>query len=173
MDGTDPDSWSDALRLSLKFNRDHGNSTDFIRNELTKAISHPAIVNQYFYQYRDSKDIKNFKDLWNSSTAYTVGDSVRHGTAPNDKLYEAISDSNTDGLNPVEPGTNINVWQEFTTGANTFVTTEDGKFTRSSLNNLQIDLVDTNSVLPIEEGDCLYIEGQSINLVIHQEQCIM
>ena len=163
VDGTDPNSWSDALRLSLKFNRDHGNSTDFIRNELTKAISHPAIVNQYFYQYRDSKDIKNFRDVWNSSTAYTVGDSVRHGTAPNDKLYEAISDSNTDGLNPVEPGTNINVWQEFTTGANTFVTTEDGKFTRSSLNNLQIDLVDTNSVLPIEEGDCLYIEGQSIN----------
>ena len=50
-------NWTDAIRISLSFNRDHGNASDFIRNEVVKAISHPALVNQYFYQYKDDASV--------------------------------------------------------------------------------------------------------------------
>ena len=50
-------NWTDSIKIALSFNRDHGNASDFIRNEVVKAISHPAIVNQYFYQYKDDTSV--------------------------------------------------------------------------------------------------------------------
>ena len=97
-------NWSDAMKLSLRFNRDHGNSSDFIRNELSKAISHPAVVNQYYYQYKDD------------------------------------------------------------TTVNKTVDTLDGRYQKSALNNLKIELVDPLATLPIEQGDCLEIQGDSLTM---------
>ncbi len=91
-------NWSDSIRLALSFNRDHGNASDFIRNEVVKAISHPALVTQYFYQYKDD------------------------------------------------------------TGVNIPVSSTGGAYTKSPLNNLQIE---TTNPLDIEVGDYVKIKGQS------------
>ena len=52
-----PPNWTDALKISLSYNRDSGKAVDFIRNELSKAIRHPAIVNEYFYLYRTNSNV--------------------------------------------------------------------------------------------------------------------
>ena len=90
--------WSDALKLSLSFNRDHGKSVDFIRNEISKGIRHPAVINQYFYQYKD------------------------------------------------DPSVNI------------AVASTDGAYTKSPLNNLQIE---TTNPINVEVGDFVSIKGES------------
>ena len=90
--------WSNALKLSLSFNRDSGKSVDFIRNEISKAIRHPAIVNQYFYQYK----------------------------------YDAT--------------------------VNISVALSDGAYTKSPLNNLQIE---TTNPIDVEVGDFITLKGES------------
>ena len=91
-------NWTDSIKIALSFNRDHGNASDFIRNEVVKAISHPAIVNQYFYQYKDD------------------------------------------------------------TSVNVAVDQANGVYTKSPLNNLQIE---TTNPIDVEEGDFIKLEGQS------------
>ena len=99
--------WSDALKLSLSFNRDHGKSVDFIRNEISKGIRHPAVINQYFYQYKD------------------------------------------------DPSVNI------------AVASTDGAYTKSPLNNLQIE---TTNPINVEVGD-FYINQRRIRYSISCKSC--
>tara|TARA_B100001057_G_scaffold91069_1_gene87381 strand:+ start:12516 stop:16928 length:4413 start_codon:yes stop_codon:yes gene_type:complete len=91
-------NWTDSIQIALSFNRDHGNASDFVRNEVVKAISHPALLTQYFYQYKDDA-------------------SVNIAVAP-----------------------------------------ADGAYTKSPLNNLQIE---TTNPLDVETGDYIRIKGQS------------
>ena len=43
--------------MSLRFNRNSGNSDDFIRNELIKAIKHPALMNLFYTKYQNSTSV--------------------------------------------------------------------------------------------------------------------
>lgn len=39
----------DAITMKLRFNRQNGSADDFIRNEMTKALRHPSLINKFFY----------------------------------------------------------------------------------------------------------------------------
>jgi hypothetical protein len=99
--------WSDALKLSLSFNRDSGKAVDFIRNELSKAIRHPAIVNQYFYQYKDDtttvnidiphpegdwekSQLNNLELVFGNSNKANEGDIVKIKGASDETYYSKV-----------------------------------------------------------------------------------
>ena len=45
---------SDDITMNLRFDRRNGNATDFIRNEITKAIRHPSLVNHFYTENKDN-----------------------------------------------------------------------------------------------------------------------
>ena len=44
----------ETIKMPLRYNKTQGNSDNFIRNELTKAIKHPSLLNYFFYQNKDN-----------------------------------------------------------------------------------------------------------------------
>ena len=42
----------ETIKIPLSYNKLQGNSDNFIRNELTKAIKHPSFLNSFFHKYR-------------------------------------------------------------------------------------------------------------------------
>ena len=46
----------DAVTMNLRFNRQNGNATDFIRNEIAKAIRHPSLVNLFYSANKTNTD---------------------------------------------------------------------------------------------------------------------
>ncbi|HAW04081.1 MAG TPA: hypothetical protein DCW83_05295, partial [Saprospirales bacterium] len=67
--GTDGAVYSDAdnITMKLSFNRQNGNTTDFVRNEITKALRHPSLINLFYEINKDDAKI----DLV-PSVAFTV-----------------------------------------------------------------------------------------------------
>ena len=47
---------NDAITMNLRFNRQNGNTTDFIRNEISKAIRHPSLVNLFYSVNKTNTD---------------------------------------------------------------------------------------------------------------------
>ena len=41
----------EVIKIPLSYNKEQGKSDNFIRNELTKAIKHPSLLNQFYYKY--------------------------------------------------------------------------------------------------------------------------
>ena len=48
----------ETIKIPLSYNKLQGNSDNFIRNELTKAIKHPSFLNSFFHKYRGDASIK-------------------------------------------------------------------------------------------------------------------
>jgi len=46
----------DVISMNLRFNRQNGNATDFIRNEITKAIRHPSLINLFYSVNKTNPD---------------------------------------------------------------------------------------------------------------------
>ena len=44
----------DPVTMHLYFNKENGNAVDFVRNELTKAVMHPSLVNLFYETYKDN-----------------------------------------------------------------------------------------------------------------------
>ena len=47
----------ETIKIPLSYNKLQGNSDNFIRNELTKAIKHPSFLNSFFHKYRGNASI--------------------------------------------------------------------------------------------------------------------
>ena len=47
----------ETIKIPLSYNKLQGNSDNFIRNELTKAIKHPSFLNSFFHKYRGDVSI--------------------------------------------------------------------------------------------------------------------
>jgi len=47
----------EIIKIPLSYNKLQGNSDNFIRNELTKAIKHPSFLNSFFHKYKDESSI--------------------------------------------------------------------------------------------------------------------
>ena len=58
--GTDGAVYSDAddITMKLSFNRQNGNTTDFVRNEITKALRHPSLINLFYEINKDDAKIE-------------------------------------------------------------------------------------------------------------------
>ena len=48
---------NETIKIPLSYNKLQGNSDNFIRNELTKAIKHPSFLNSFFHKYRGLSSI--------------------------------------------------------------------------------------------------------------------
>ena len=62
--GTDGAVYSDTddITMKLSFNRQNGNTTDFVRNEITKALRHPSLINLFYEANKDESDINEVLD---------------------------------------------------------------------------------------------------------------
>ena len=70
----------ESLNMSLYFNRTSGNSDDFIRNELSRAIGHPSLFNKFYHLYRDAASINiDVNELYTKSPLNNL---QIEGTAP-------------------------------------------------------------------------------------------
>jgi len=47
----------EVVKVPLSYNKSQGKSDNFIRNELTKAIKHPSLLNQFYYKYNSAVSI--------------------------------------------------------------------------------------------------------------------
>ena len=47
----------EVIKVPLSYNKEQGKSDNFIRNELTKAIKHPSLLNQFYYKYNSAVGI--------------------------------------------------------------------------------------------------------------------
>ena len=47
---------SDVIAMTLRFNRQNGNAVDFVRNEITKAIRHPSLINLFYSANKTNTD---------------------------------------------------------------------------------------------------------------------
>ena len=47
----------EVIKVPLSYNKEQGKSDNFIRNELTKAIKHPSLLNQFYYKYHSAVGI--------------------------------------------------------------------------------------------------------------------
>jgi hypothetical protein len=47
----------EEVSIPMSYNKLQGKSDDFIRNELTKAIKHPSLLNSYFYKNKSSNHV--------------------------------------------------------------------------------------------------------------------
>jgi len=47
----------EVVKVPLSYNKEQGKSDNFIRNELTKAIKHPSLLNQFYYKYNNAVGI--------------------------------------------------------------------------------------------------------------------
>ena len=47
----------EEISIPLSYNKLQGKSDNFIRNELTKALKHPSLLNSYFHKYRSSASV--------------------------------------------------------------------------------------------------------------------
>jgi hypothetical protein len=47
----------ETIKIPLSYNKLQGNSDNFIRNELTKAIKHPSFLNSFFHKYKGHSSI--------------------------------------------------------------------------------------------------------------------
>ena len=58
--GTDGAVYSDTddITMKLSFNRQNGNTTDFVRNEITKALRHPSLINLFYEINKDDAKIE-------------------------------------------------------------------------------------------------------------------
>jgi hypothetical protein len=48
---------NDNVSISLSYNKLQGSSDNFIRNELTKALKHPSLLNSYFHKYNGDSSV--------------------------------------------------------------------------------------------------------------------
>ena len=48
---------NETVKIPLRYNKAQGKSDNFIRNELTKAIKHPSLLNNFFYKYSSTVSV--------------------------------------------------------------------------------------------------------------------
>ena len=48
---------NEVVKVPLSYNKEQGKSDNFIRNELTRAIKHPSLLNQFYYKYNSAVSI--------------------------------------------------------------------------------------------------------------------
>jgi hypothetical protein len=101
----------DVITMNLQFNRQNNNAVDFVRNEMTKAIRHPSLVNLYYSAIRKNPvtGVIDPYAVFDVSIAYTVSGKSMTATmgvtsvAPGDHI-KLIGVSGTEYWTRVEYG---------------------------------------------------------------------
>ena len=82
----------EVIKVPLRYNKEQGKSDNFIRNELTKAIKHPSLLNQFFYKYNSAVGI-------NVSVAKSFTVSANNSMIVNSTIDGKIFEGDTFELN--------------------------------------------------------------------------
>jgi hypothetical protein len=67
----------DVVKISLSYNKANGKSDNFVRNELTKALKHPSLLNDYFHKYNGDSSV-----VFSQTSSYSITDNKTKITLP-------------------------------------------------------------------------------------------
>ena len=77
----------EEIKISLSYNKTKGNSDNFIRNEISNAVKHPSLLNQFLHTYRSDSSVV----IAQSGIAYTVetldGMKITTSSASSDGIF--------------------------------------------------------------------------------------
>ena len=148
--GTDGGVYSDtdAITMKLSFNRQNGNTTDFVRNEITKALGHHSLINLFY-------EINNEESSDPESVNYSLQNSVSFTTDVKDRKMINI-DQNSNPESSVWPGDFLKL--NFSdTGENQWVKVQYGEETSPVTALITNNKLRVTSRIGRNEGDIVSI----------------